>query len=89
MKFEILSDINNDIARKFGIVFSLNDNLKSIYRNFGINLPKTQGNNKHELPVPATYVINSDGTIVLFHVDIDYTKRLEPEEVLEVLKNIK
>ena len=88
LKFEILSDIDNEVARNFGIVFSLNDNLKSIYKNFGIDLPKTQGNNKHELPVPATYVIDSDGTIILSHVDIDYTKRLEPEEVLEVLKNI-
>jgi len=85
LEFEILSDFNNDIARKFGIVFELTDELKPLYEKFGVDLPKTQGNENFELPVPATYVVDGDGTIVLAHIDIDYTRRLEPEEVLEVL----
>ena len=85
LEFEILSDFNNDIAKRFGIVFSLTDELKPLYEKFGVDLPKTQGNENFELPVPATYVVDGDGTIVLAHIDIDYTRRLEPEEVLEVL----
>ena len=85
LDFEILSDLNNDIARKFGIVFELTDELKPLYEKFGVDLPKTQGNENFELPVPATYVVDGDGTVILAHIDIDYTRRLEPEEVLEVL----
>ena len=80
-----MSDINNDLARDFGIAFSLSDELKELYKGFGIDLPGTQGNQKFELPVPATFVVDSDGIIKLSDVDIDYTRRLEPEEVLEVL----
>jgi len=85
LDFEILSDFNNEFARKLGIVFSLEEELKPLYVQFGVDLPKTQGNENFELPVPATYVVDGDGTIILAHIDIDYSRRLEPEEVLEVL----
>lgn len=85
LKYEILSDINNDVAKKFGLVFSLGEKLRPLYEKFGIDLPGTQGNDNYELPVPATYVVDENGTIILSYVDTDYTKRLEPEEVLEVL----
>ena len=85
LDFEILSDFNNEFARKLGIVFSLAEELKHLYVQFGVDLPKTQGNENFELPVPATYVVDGDGTIILAHIDIDYTRRLEPEEVLKVL----
>lgn len=86
LEFEILSDIDNEFAKKMGIVFSLDNELRALYDKFGVDLPKTQGNVNYELPVPATYVVDSDGTIILSHVNIDYTTRMEPEEVLEVLK---
>jgi len=59
--------------------------LRPLYKKFGIDLPGTQGNENYELPVPATYVVDENGTIILSYVDTDYTTRLEPEEVLEVL----
>lgn len=86
LEFEILSDINNEVARKFGIVFSSIEEMKPLYEKFGVDLPKTQGNENYELPVPATYVVDVDGTIILSYVNIDYTTRLEPDEVLKVLK---
>ena len=85
LKFEILSDINNEVARKFGLVFSLAEQTRPLYEKFGIDLSKTQGNKNYELPVPATYVVDENGTIILSYVNIDYTNRLEPEEVLTVL----
>lgn len=82
---EILTDLNNKVAKSFGIVFALEDELKEIYKGFGIDLNKTQGNKNYELPVPATYVVDQNGTIILAHVEIDYTTRMEPEDVLMVL----
>jgi len=80
-----LTDINNEIAKMFGIAFSLEDEMKNIYKGFGIDLKGTHGNENYELPVPATYVVDKNGVILLAHVDVDYTTRMEPEEVLEVL----
>lgn len=89
LEFEILSDVNNEVAKQFGIVFALDEELQALYEKFGIDLRKTQGNENYELPIPATYVVDANGIIILSHVDIDYATRLEPEEVLEVLKNNK
>lgn len=59
--------------------------MKEVYNGFGIDLKGTQGNENYELPVPATYVVDQNGVIILAHVDVDYTTRMEPEEVLAVL----
>lgn len=85
LDFEILSDIDNKFAKDLGIVFSLREDLQKLYAGFGIDLEGTQGNNKFELPLPGTFVIDRDGKVILAHIDEDYTTRMEPEDVLEVL----
>ena len=86
--FEVLSDIDNEVAKKFGLVFTLPGELKDIYRSFGFDLEKSNGNDKWQLPIPATYIVNSDGVIVYAFVNTDYTKRLEPETILFHLKKM-
>ncbi len=85
LQFEVLSDVDNNVARQFGLVFQLPADLHTVYQGFGIDLPKTQGNQDFELPIPATFVIDRDGKVVKALVDPDYTKRLEPEAVVEAL----
>ncbi len=89
LTFEVLSDIGNKISRQFGLVFTLDAQLQPLYKQFGIDIPACNGDESYELPIPATYVVNSDGTIVLAFVDADYTKRLELEEVIKALRTIK
>lgn len=84
--FEVLSDRNNDVARQFGLVFTLPERLRPIYEGFGFDLPAANGDTSYELPVPATYIISKDNIIIEAFVDADYTNRLEPERILEVLQ---
>ena len=86
LDYEILSDLNNNIAKQFGIVFQLDENLKSAYDKLGIDLEVSHGNSNYELPFAATYVVNSDGTILESAVNYDYTVRLDPEDALEVIR---
>lgn len=86
LKYEILSDIDNAIAKEFGIVFKLQDNLLALYEKFGIDLKSRHGNANYELPIPATYVINSDGTILEAAVNYNYTDRLDPKDAIAVIK---
>jgi len=88
LDYEILSDINNDVARKLGLVFKLDNSLIDLYKSMGIDLMESQGNSNGELAVPATYVVDLDGTVVLAYVNTDYTQRFEPEDVLELLHHI-
>ncbi len=87
--FEVLSDVGNKTTRDFGLVFSLAEKLRPIYASFGIDIPAYNGDDTFELPMPATYVIGTDGTIVHALADADYTIRLEPAEIIEILKTTK
>ncbi len=86
LTFEVLSDLGNEVARQFGLVFQLPAALRTIYEGFGIDLPKTQGNDRFALPIPGTFVIDRHGMVVMAFVDPDYTKRLEPSEIVEALQ---
>ncbi len=85
LEFPVLSDARNEVAGKFGLVFPLAEKLRSLYRKIGYDIPEYNGDESWELPIPATYVIAQDRTIVLGFVDVDYTNRLEPEEIVRAL----
>lgn len=87
LSFDILCDKNNAVAKKFGLVFSLDDELRPIYENFGIDILKSNKNGTFDLPMPATYVINKNHKIIYSFIDEDYTKRCEPNDILHAIKD--
>jgi peroxiredoxin len=87
LAFPVLSDVGNKVARQFGIVFELSDDLVKLYRQFGHPLEEFNGaDGRKELPVPGTFLIDRKGIIRLAHVDVDYTRRLDPDDLIETLK---
>jgi peroxiredoxin len=85
LTFSVLSDIGNTIARNYGLVWSLPEELRAALRSNNKALPGINGDDSWELPVPATYVVARDGRVVLAAVDVDYRNRLEPEAILTAL----
>lgn len=88
LSFEVLSDVGNQVARTYGLVFSLPETLRPLYQNFGIDVPAHNGDQTFELPIPATYIITPDGNVALAFVNADYTQRLEPSEILSTLDSL-
>jgi len=88
LDFEVLSDINNTVAREYGVVFKLTDDVKKYYED-GFGLSTYNGNDKGELPLAATYVIGTDGIVTYAFLDADYRNRAEPIAVLDALTNTK
>jgi peroxiredoxin len=87
LTFEVLSDIGNQLAKKCGLVFTLPEPLRPIYGAWQIDIPGHNGDNSFELPIPATYIIDADGIIRYAFADMDYTRRLEPDIIIEQLKS--
>ena len=85
LEFEVLSDLGNKVAREYGIVFKLTDEVAEIYNN-SFDLKGYNGDNSNELPLAATYVIGEDGKIIYAFLDAEYRNRAEPAEITEVLK---
>lgn len=88
LKFEVLSDSGNSVANAYGLVFELEPAIREIYSSFDFTLPEKNGDDSWSLPIPATYVINQDGTVVWADVNANYTQRAEPSDVLQALRKI-
>lgn len=86
LKFEVLSDTKNIIAKEYGLIFSLDEELQPIYEDFGIDIPTSNGDKTYEIPMPATFIINKNKEILFSYIDEDYTKRCEPQIILDIIK---
>ncbi|WP_145168830.1 peroxiredoxin-like family protein [Rubripirellula lacrimiformis] len=80
-----LHDKNNMVARKYGIVFQLAEEIIPAYRD-KLKLPEFNGTDAMELPLAATYVIDKSGVITYAFLDADYKKRAEPAEIIDAVK---
>ncbi len=86
--FMFYSDRDNRLAKELNLAFELPEKLHHLYLELGINLEANQGNLSGELPVPATFVVDMHHKVKFVDLDIDYTSRPEPKQVLEAYNNI-
>jgi peroxiredoxin len=82
LRFPLLSDTGNKVARQFGLVYHVPNDQQAIYRRAFINLPFANGDDSWELPIPASFILERDGTVVYASANEDYTERPEPSEIL-------
>lgn len=87
--FPILSDPGASLANAFGLRFALPDDLIEVYRQFGNDLAKINDDPSWVLPMPARYVIGTNGVIAYAEVNPDYTRRPDPSELLPVLDRLR
>lgn len=92
LKFEVLTDLNHQTARDYGIVYQLPANVAKIYKDaFKLDLAAFNGSAAGDdmLPLAATYVIDQSGIIRHAFLTVDYRKRAEPSELVEFVKTMK
>ncbi|KIX22464.1 alkyl hydroperoxide reductase [Flavobacterium sp. 316] len=85
LEFEVLTDKDNKTASKFNLTYKLPKELLDIYLNFGINLEKSNNNQLGELPIAATYVVDTKGTIIFDYIKEDYKLRASTEAIIASL----
>ena len=88
LEFEVVSDSNNRVSRDYGLLFTVYESMRPLYLKWGLDVPAYNGEDSWELPVPATYVIDRDRVVRAAHVDKDYTKRMEPRQIIEALRRL-
>lgn len=82
------TDHDNALAKRLALAFTLDKDTVEKYIEYGIDLPESNGTDTWQLPIPATYVVDTDGTIRYAFIDQDYTKRADYDEVLRVLRDL-
>jgi len=85
--FPLLNDDGCTLSEQFGLVYTIPLYHQQHYRSVLVNLPFVNGDQSWKLILPATYVVDSDGTILYAEAHADFRVRPEPEEVLRYLPN--
>ena len=80
LRFPLLSDADNQVARQFGLTYRVPEIQQAVYRRAFVN-----GNESWELPIPATYILDRSGTILYASANEDYTERPEPADIVRAL----
>lgn len=86
LRFPVLSDAGNQVARMFGLVYRVPPELQTMYESIFTKLPGYNGDASWELPLAATYVVQPSGMISFTRVDEDWRRRAEPEGILTALR---
>jgi peroxiredoxin len=88
--FPILRDPRCQIAARYRIAFTLPRQFRAAYLALGYPAAAAKRMSKAwVLPIPATYVLDSTGLVVLSYLDPDHTTRLEPTEVIVALTHLR
>ncbi|MFZ1927522.1 MAG: redoxin domain-containing protein [Candidatus Sulfotelmatobacter sp.] len=88
LPLDILTDLHLKTAEQFGLVFTLPDYLRDLYKSFGSTLDRFHDESEYRLPMPARYIVDSNGLIRAADVNADYTIRPEPDETLRQLRTL-
>ena len=80
--FPIIYDEDMKISKGYGVSFKVDEKTVQRYKNADIDLLKTNDQKEASLPVPAVYIINSDGAVTHRFFETDYKKRISVKEIL-------
>ena len=89
LHYEVLADVDNAVAMRFGIVFRLPDMYRALLQRSGVDLTERQGNPGWLIPVPATYIVGTDGVVRHAWVKVDFVQRAEPDEIVALLRDLR
>ncbi|MBN8184765.1 MULTISPECIES: peroxiredoxin-like family protein [Roseibium] len=88
LSFPVLTDVDNGYALSLGLAVWLGDELKTLFTKNGSDLVHVLATTGWVVPIPATFVVASDGRILDRYVNADFRKRKDPEDILAVLKSL-
>jgi peroxiredoxin len=81
--YEVLSDANQEVIKRYKLQF---DPGEDYHKRRDLTL--LNGDGSKTLPIPATFIVATDGKIVGAHVEANYTERMEPGDILAVLDKL-
>ncbi len=88
LTYEVLSDVDGAVGLQFGVLFRAPDPYRELLAGRGVDLPARHGNEGWFIPMPATFVVDRDAIIRYAYVNVDFTRRAEPADVVAVLRSL-
>lgn len=88
-RVHVLRDPMLGVALQYGLVFQVPAGLQRFYCAHNPDLAQDLRRGAWLLPLPADFVIASDGLISLSYADPDFTRRLDPFLIVELLRSLR
>ncbi len=89
LAYEILVDAGSRVARMYGLLQPGDPQLADFDERYSVELSARNADGDSEVPIPATYVVSASGEIAAAHVSPDWTRRMEPDAVVDALRGLK
>lgn len=86
LTFTVLSDRDNLVAKQYHLVYRVSAATQNMYRLMGIDIEKHNAAPVAELPVPATYLIDTNRKITYSFIDSNVQRRANSEDILNALR---
>lgn len=86
--FPLLSDSAMSVINAYRLGYELSAELDGLYKGFGNDLAQRNRQNTAQLPVPASYVVDTDGMVRYAFIEEDHTQRAEPADLLEEVRKL-
>lgn len=86
--YRLLSDYQGEAALAFGLAFHVPGQTLEKYRKNDLYLRERSGQAQALLPVPAAYMVDTDGIIRYAHWNPNYKKRIDAQKLLERAKGV-
>jgi peroxiredoxin len=86
MHYPVLTDMDNGYALSLNLAFWVGDEMQRLMTLSGWDVTRSQGSDTWLLPVPATFVVATDGKVAARFMDPDYRKRMSIEDLLAALR---
>ncbi len=84
-RFEVLSDVDSGVGLAAGVIFRIPVKYRA---RLGDKFPERHGNSGWYLPLPATFILATDGTIAWRFVDVDFSHRAEPADIVKAVRDL-
>jgi len=89
MDFIVLSDQDAKVASQYGVAWEVPEFLMEHMRvDRQLDLEKINNGNAHVLPIPATFILDRNATVIWNYVNVDYRTRSEPEDIIKALQKM-
>ena len=85
LSYPLLTDAKGQVAASYGVTYTVPPAMQKHYRSILVNIPFINGDDTWRLPLPATFVVSREGTILFSEAHADHRVRPDPSDVFAVL----
>lgn len=86
LTFPVLSDHGGRLAHTLGLDFDLADDVSEVHRALGNDFGSINAGGEWALPRPTVLVVDADRVVTFVDVQADYTRRTEPQAILDAVR---